>query len=208
MKTEFGIWRCDCATNNSEMRMRCRYCNVLRPIPVGVFYNAEAANFYDVGAQGMGEDFYVFWRGRAAEFPRATPDTSSDGFNAYGSGPVPIEAREPLEEDVLDMRGIGSGATLIDPLASIDIDQIALDCARKIVKVTAFDRTQLIAKIQVEVRAAIAKSRSIPSDHPLSDEDIARFWPGTPAAEIKRQFDAMMADIMKASAKAASKAAK
>lgn len=173
MKTEFGIWRCDCATNNSDIRMRCRYCGVLRPIPEGVYYGVDGANFYDASRHGMGVDFYVFWRGRAAEFPRA-PDAPADGFNAYGSGPVPIAAREPVEPDVLDMRCIGSGATLIDPLASIDIDQIALECAQKIIKLTAVEPVQMVAKIQVEVRAAIAKSRSAPDDLPFQRKDILR----------------------------------
>ncbi|WP_192246163.1 hypothetical protein [Mesorhizobium silamurunense] len=138
--------------------MRCRYCQALRPIPVGVFYNPEAQNFYDVGAHGMGEDFYVFWRGRAAEFPSATPSVKSDGFNAYGSGPVPIEERE--SDEPLDMRCIGNPGTAIRAVASLDIDEIALECARKIVKLTALDQAQMVAKIQVEVRAAIAKRQA------------------------------------------------
>ncbi|CDX26748.1 hypothetical protein MPL3356_60533 [Mesorhizobium plurifarium] len=201
MKTVTGIWRCDCATNNSELRMRCRYCNALRPIPVGVFYNSEAQNFYDVGAQGMGEDFYVFWRGRAAEFPRATPDAAADGFNAYGSGPVTIEAREPLEPDVLDMRGIGSGDTLIDLLASIDIDRIALECARKIVRLTAVDTAQTIAKIQLEVRAAIAR-RAAPLD--FDDAAVVRAMAHVPGCDHDDMVSALEAALNLPSSKVAS----
>lgn len=93
-------WTCSCNVVNSDLRMRCRGCNSLRPIPIGVFFNREANNFYDVSAQGMGEDFYIFWRHRDDEFPSATPDVAADGFNAYGSGPVPITPREQTDEEI------------------------------------------------------------------------------------------------------------
>lgn len=172
MMTETGIWRCDCATNNSEIRMRCRYCRDMRPIPVGVFFSELHQDFHDVGAQSMGKDFRESWSGRASEFPRATRDAPADGFNAYGSGPVPIEARE---EPVLDMRGIGNGGTAISAAASLDIDEIALECAQKIVKLTAVDPIQMVARIQVEVRAAIVKRMTAPADDlPFQRKDILR----------------------------------
>lgn len=40
------------------------------PVPPGIYWNADADNFYDMSSRkGMGTDFYDDWYRRASEFP-------------------------------------------------------------------------------------------------------------------------------------------
>lgn len=40
-----------------------------RPIPAGITFSEEHDNFYNAAGEGMGEVFYLTWRGRRNEFP-------------------------------------------------------------------------------------------------------------------------------------------
>jgi hypothetical protein len=54
---------CQCAA--------CQLIGVDRPIPNGVYWNAESANFYSRDSRaGMGMAFYLTWKPRSSEFPQ------------------------------------------------------------------------------------------------------------------------------------------
>ncbi|RWF33743.1 hypothetical protein [Mesorhizobium sp.] len=107
----------------------------------------------------------------------------------WGKGWVGIVAK-----DIEDARSIG--ASLTWPKKSISV---LLEEAKARVAAMSPDEREAMWQAQREswVRGEMAMGETIVAKqaHPLSDEQIAEFWPDADPADIRRQFDALMAHL-------------